>query len=591
MRENNVTKLSVIILIILFAWMFSFSSDSAWGSCRIENISLKKEGNFTKVCVYADQPFECIHSTEEAKGGKPYRVIIDCKDAIFGLPQHNYKKGLPPGIIKAIRTSQFQTVPERMVRVVLDLKGPVVYKVTDPESENEASIAILTTQYPDFPLWVAVLEEKEDQKISVGKKLTKVSSTEIASQEEQKSDQLKASLAGAKRTTDLTVSEKEEAEPAQKGRIYRRAVCYADTGEVVLSAEKKPVLLSQAQSGDEGVKKKEPKKIEAKLAEQGKIPKRMVSYTDTVETLPSVERKPVLLSRPKTEDKDIKKGKEFSPIMEKKALPPELEVTSQASLEQSKEQTKSSSHQADAERVEEDKSQKDISSVSAKLVLKPKSRTKVEDKKAPSVFWSSSKQSLLKPSIPKRQISRSKVPLGPFLEDKSSEATEKTKITDAETEGKEDVSTGAPGSVQKGIGRILGPESVAARESHALAESLILIQSPQESKQDWVHERKMVYYNPGTRRDPFLPLTERQDMSFGEVPLPLFENLKLVGILKDEKGNWALLEDKLKFGYILMSGDRIKNGYVISVEDDRAIFHVEEYGGYQIMILELNREY
>jgi len=520
MRINSIKKLSVIVLVVLFFGAFLVSTSPAWGSCRIENISLKKDGNFTKICVYADKPFEFIHSTEEAKDGKPYRVIIDCKDAIFGLPQHNFKKGLPPGIIKAIRTSQFQTVPERIVRVVLDLNGPVVYKMIDTGTEKKATIAILTTQDPDFPMWAAVKEKEKDQKIAMEKKQTKVASAEAVPQKDQKSDKSQTSLLSAESSPELEVSEKEKAEPTQKERIYRRAVSYTDTGEVVLSAEKKPVLLSQTQSEDEDIKKEEVSQI--------------------------IKQEPALF------------------------LP---KFTPEVSSRQTTEQIQSFSHREEARRIEEDKTQKDVSS--------------------PSVSQSSSKQSLSKRRSPRRQIDRSPVPLGPFPEGQSSEAeaTEKTKITEAGTEGKEDVSTGTPGSIQKGIGRILGPEPVAAKESHALAESLILIQTPQESELGLVPKRKMVYYNSGTRRDPFLPLTERQDMSFGEASLPLFENLKLVGILKDEEGNRALLENELGFGYILMNGDRIKNGYIISVEDDRAFFHVEEYGGYQIMVLELNLEY
>ncbi len=411
MRINHLTKLSSVILIFLFGCIFDVAANSAWGSCRIQNISLKKEGNFTKVCVYADKPFEFLHSTEEAKDGKPYRVIIDCKDAVFGLPQHNYKNGLPPGTIKSIRTSQYQAVPERIVRVVLDLKSPVVYKVTEPETQYEASIAILTTQDPDFPMWVAVLEEEKDQKISMKKKQTKATVAEVGPKRELKSDQSQAFLPGAEGTTDLTVSAERE--------------------------------------------------------------------------------------------------------------------TSSAPL-------------------------------------------------------SNKKQRLSRRSSPKRKISRSPVPLGPFPEEMFSPTG---------TGKKEDASSETPSLIQKGIDKILGPESVTARETKALAESLMIIQSPRESELSLAPQRKMICYNPGTRRDPFLPLTERQDMSFGVAPPPLFENLKLVGILKDEEGNRALLEDEVGFGYILMSGDRIKNGYVISVEDDKVIFHVEEYGGYQIMVLELNREY
>lgn len=488
MRIYLITKLSVVFLAFFFFGVFIVSPISAWGSCRIENISLKKDGNYTKICVYANKPFEYSHSTEEAKDGMPYRVIIDCKDAIWDLPQPNFVKGLPPGTIKAIRTSQFQVEPKRIVRVVLDLNGPVVYKVTEPETEYEASIAILTTQDPDFPMWVAVLEEEKHKKITMGEKQTKGASALAVPQKDQKADESHASLLSAESSPELTVSERKKAELAQKERIYLRAICYADTGEMVLSAKKKPILLSQTQP--------------------------------------------------------------------------------------------------------EDKTQKDVASPSTKLVLEPTSQTGAEEKKAPPA--SSSKQSLTKRSSLQQQTGPSPVPLGPFPEEQYSDdklVTEKTEIAEPEAEGKENVSTGTPDLLQKGIGKILGPESATAKESQALAESLILIPTPQESELGLVPKRKMVYYNPENRRDPFAPLTERQELNFGEAPPPLFESLKLVGILKDEEGNRALLENEMGFGYILMNGDRIKNGHVIRVEDDRVLFHVEEYGGYRIMVLELNREY
>ena len=546
MRMNLIAKLSVVFLTFFFFGAFLVSASPVWGSCRIENISLKKDGDFTKICVYADKPFEFSHSTEEAKDGMPYRVIIDCKDAVWGLPQPNFTEGLPPGTIKAIRTSQFQAEPERIVRVVLDLNGPVVYKVAEPETEYEASIAILTTQDSDFPMWVAVLEEEKEKKISKGKKQTKVAPTLTVPQKDQKSDKSHASLLSTESSPELTASEKKKAELAQKERIYPRAVCYADTGKVVLSAKKKPIFLSQTQSKGEDIKKEE------------------VSQT--------IKQKPVLL------------------------VP---EFSSEASSRQTTQRIQSSFSGEEARRIEEDRTQKDVASASAELVLDPASQTGAEEKKTPpiSVLSSklSSKQSLTERSAPQQQTGHSPVPLGPFPEEQSSDkdkvATEKTEIAEPEAEGKENVSTGTPGSVQKGIGKILGPESATAKESQALAESLILIQTPQESELSLVPKRKMVHYDHGNRRDPFLPLTGKQDLSFGEAPLPLFEDLKLVGILKDEEGNRALLENEMGFGYILKSGDKIKNGYVIRVEDDRAFFHVEEYGGYQIMVLELNREY
>lgn len=490
-------KPSVAVLVLVAFAALCAAADSAWGSSRIVNVSLKKEGDFTKVAVYGDRPFEFSHSTEEAKGGKPYRVIIDCQDAIFDLPQHNFREGLPSGTITAIRTSQFQAVPERIVRVVLDLRGPVVYKVCNRESENEVNIAVSTKKDPDFPTWVAVLEEKAERggSISIQKKQASASAGETVSKR-QKTRKSQALESVTQSAADRKASRREGAKLVKKRSITSRAVSYADTGE---SAKIRSALLSQT-----------------KWESEDKV---STGSLDEIET--------------------SKSGAS----------------------------TKPSSEEA--------------------------SQANIGDRKGKPLTWSVSKQKRSRSRYLRRPISRSPLPLGPFPEDRASEpqTPERRTVTQAGAEGSKGVSSDAQRLIQEGIGKILGPESVSAKETEVLMESLTVIQRQQGSALGLTPERKMVYYKPGTRRDPFVPITERGEMSFGVAPLPLFENLTLVGVLKDRQGNRALLEDDLGFGYILMSGDKIKNGYLIKAEEDKAFFHVEEYGGYQIMVLELKREY
>lgn len=463
MRMNLVIRLSCAVLAFLFLGTLVLTASPALGSSRIQNISLKKEGNFTRVTVYADKPFEFSHFTEEAKAGKPYRVIIDCKDAIFDLPQNNFKTGLPAGTIKTIRTSQYQAAPERIVRVVLDLKAPVVYKVTEPETDYEASITIFTAKDPDFALWVAVLEGEKIQKVSREKEQPKLSRTE----EEPTPDQSEALLPNPEQSADQTLWGKEGVEAVEKRRVNRRAVSYADTGEVIFPTEQKRVLLSRTES----------------------------------------------------------------PTRTKKTeLPPTPELTLKPTL---------------SERA----------SPTSQLTQSP-------------VFWG---------PLPKEETV-------------AEERADREKVTVAKVE-REKASERTAGLIEKGIGKILGPEPVAARETMTAPDTAMVIQSGMEFHLSVVPQRRMIQYNPMTDRDVFLPPTEKEKIGFVEAPLPLFENLKLVGILKDRQGNRALLEDEAGFGYILTSGERIKNGYVIAIEDDQAIFHVEEYGGYQIMVLELNQEY
>jgi hypothetical protein len=494
MRTSSIIRLSFVLSALVLISLVVLDADYVLGSCRIENISLKKEGDFTKVTVYADKPFEFSHFTEEAKDGKPYRVIIDCQDAIFDLPRNNFKTGLPAGTIKAIRTSQFQAVPQRIVRVVLDFKAPVVYKVTEPDTDCEASIAVFTARDSDFPLWVAVLEDGKDQELSREKTRPDLSRTEPVPTEEPKLDRSEISSSTREPSISQAVSDKQGAEAVEKVRTQRRAVSYADTGEKVSAAEKKAALASRSESQVRKVTRMESKSDETRHPKKTQTPEEAVT----------------------------------SPHLTKAAAPDKPKT---------------------AGRVEQE----------SQTVSLPQ---------LPPVFWG---------PLPQEETEK---------DEKVS--TKKTTVANRE---KEETSEQTVGRIQKGIGAILGPEPAVARETMSAPDTALVIQSGMESRLSVVPQRKVVHYSPVTDRDVFLPPTEKEEMSFTEAPLPLFDNLKLVGILRDRAGNRALLEDEVGFGYILSSGERIRNGYVIAVEDDRALFHVEEYGGYQIMVLELNPEY
>ena len=91
-------------------------------------------------------------------------------------------------------------------------------------------------------------------------------------------------------------------------------------------------------------------------------------------------------------------------------------------------------------------------------------------------------------------------------------------------------------------------------------------------------KRKVVIYKPGGQRDPFKALVGGAGTSLRVGEVPAVENLILVGVFIDETGDKALFEDAEGNGYILRSNDRVKNGYLVSIQKDKAIFQVTEYG-------------
>ena len=60
-----------------------------------------------------------------------------------------------------------------------------------------------------------------------------------------------------------------------------------------------------------------------------------------------------------------------------------------------------------------------------------------------------------------------------------------------------------------------------------------------------------------------------------------------VGIIEAGSSNRALFEDKDGYGYILKSGDKVKNGYVLRVESDRVYFQIFEYGWSRTVALQI----
>ncbi len=99
--------------------------------------------------------------------------------------------------------------------------------------------------------------------------------------------------------------------------------------------------------------------------------------------------------------------------------------------------------------------------------------------------------------------------------------------------------------------------------------------------------KKTMVYRTSNFRDPFVSLV---GASLGHLSteLPALENLTLVGVLSDIDGNRALLEDAEGNGYILMPNDKVKNGYLVSVSETKAIFQITEYGWTRTVALELD---
>jgi hypothetical protein len=99
--------------------------------------------------------------------------------------------------------------------------------------------------------------------------------------------------------------------------------------------------------------------------------------------------------------------------------------------------------------------------------------------------------------------------------------------------------------------------------------------------------RDMVIYDDMAKRDPFAPLVKGMHSGFVSDQLPSIENLRLVGVLRDDRESLALLENQEGYGYVLRAGDRVENGTVVAIQENRVLFRIQDFGWSHVVALQL----
>jgi hypothetical protein len=137
------------LLYIVFAVVLL--TTAGWATeVDISRISLEKIGDETVCKIYADGPFQYTHEIPEQLPGKPYRVVVDIFPAVHNLDGKEFVN-LPPSIVTSIRSSQFAVSPEKVVRVVFDLKETVPYRIE--KKNNQVWVFLPDKSSAMFPQW------------------------------------------------------------------------------------------------------------------------------------------------------------------------------------------------------------------------------------------------------------------------------------------------------------------------------------------------------------------------------------------------------------------------------------------------------
>ncbi len=119
-------------------------------AAKVDNVELTWQDGFTVAQVDVEGTVRFSHQTEEAKDGRPFRVIVDVLSATHHLGQKKFSE-LPSCPIKHIRTSQYAVSPEKIVRLVFDMEHETVYRIDS--DENSIKISFPDKNGQSFAAW------------------------------------------------------------------------------------------------------------------------------------------------------------------------------------------------------------------------------------------------------------------------------------------------------------------------------------------------------------------------------------------------------------------------------------------------------
>jgi len=452
-------------------------------AAQVTNVELSYQEGAVVARIDVQGQIRFTHETEIPKNDRPDRVIVDILSATHELGGKEFLE-LPQCIVQGIRSSQFAVTPEKIVRIVFDLKKSPIYKVD--VRDNSIILSFTDSKVTSFATWS--------------------SSGVVPARKKQKSPVVAAAPKAAKAATK---AESSTATVARKNKAIesdRMASLEGETKAV------KTVPAPKADSKKAG-EKTAPAGFNQLLAQTSPAP--VAEKTKPA----AVKAKPVI----------------------KKAVPTQKAPAKKSANTKVKAETKSNP-------VPAAKPNKD-------------SKKKLKKEVAPSALpkAASSKKMVSKPTI-----------------EKSTKSTKVAQKPAVKSSPKVVQKTEAP--AKKKIATSRFRRSAASNK----IKGTLVAEFP---------KRLVVKYKSSHYRDPFKTLIDaaRTQNIPVEQRIANVEGLKLVGIIESDGGsNRALFEDKEGYGYMLKSGDKVRNGYVLRVETDRVYFQIFEYGWSRTVALKMD---
>ncbi len=630
MRATKTTMMnnaiSIKALLIGIAVLLAASSVVASAAVKVTNLTMEKMSQFTELTVVCDGPAEFEHQIVKATDDKPYRIVVDVKGAVHALPQHNFS-ALPSGTISRIRTSQFSSDPD-VVRIVVDAASKLTYKVKG--GNNTFTLDIATPTDDNFTLWSAVpvsqtpelaqakvvtgqptkpagmpaiegneanapkvdysdpakkdlrlgskppvesgsgnaaagdmkQEKKDSPKMADSMAQPKSSGTTSEKMSEQKPEMKSASTAATKESEQMPAVAKPSSVPDMATPDLLTFV-YGDTSSKSTAADK-----PADKAADKAASKPAGKSAEKQSAEMATAVKQETPKAGSEMPASSMSGNSMSgnsMSAKSTSDKtsdaaaEMKSAKksEQAPATTPKMAQADKMMNDKPNAAEHNEKPGGSEIGEVADAFANEPVNDEARAKSDKVREKYRSNLQQQNAQEPAGKQDTAESSAQSSGVPKSKIDRirEKYKRGiKFAVDEQDERRQEY-LDEQETEDFADTQ------------RNVGPYN------------------------EFLPEREIVVYNSGGRVDPFAPLIEDAVAASEPQRLPDVEALRLVGVLLDEGDDRGLFQDFNGYYYILREGDSVKNGYLLSIAEDRATFQIRQYGWNRQVALDLENKY
>jgi hypothetical protein len=576
---------------------------SALADVDVQRLTMVRDGIFTVLTVHAPGRVLSNHFVEEPKDGRPFRVVLDLCGANHKLAQKTYEQ-LPSKCITRIRTSQYATTPQNVVRIVLDLDREVTYKVS---LEAEAiTLALVTPDELVFEPWSSETPE-EGAAYMASKPAVDSSEPAVKTTEHV--------VAVAMPTPSTTAAVPKPQEPAS-------APGKQDAPSFALSQGSDDVVMSHGPTPASQQQQTEPVKP---------VKTTPVAQVKTVAIAPPVEspaEKWDAVTPPAAGEPPAEQVWASAPGI-KIELPHEPEQAMESTPQPDKEQRTYAGVVQYATPigplpVENTPSNLDVAKTAG--VAETGRTNNLVETTAPVAVATPTLQETAPP------VQEHVVVLPPSASDEQLPLLARLKNKFLGSPGKEQVQADA-GTDSAALDRIrklaaaieeqpaeipaiepgLEPAATTPSDSErlALVDKIATVDpsvirslhaetedgetgdptTPQQGGKGTPMQvddmRQKVYYERVGRRDPFDPLMEGQRSGLLTASLPRVDALRLVGILQDYDNTVALFEDMEGYGYVLREGDPVMNGEVKVIGENRVIFQIDDYGWVHTVTLEL----